>query len=40
MYRIDSDAIVLIEVISKKTGKTPKHVIETCKNRLKDYDRE
>jgi phage-related protein len=40
MYRIDSDAIVLIEVFSKKSGKTPKHVIEVCKHRLKDYDSE
>ncbi|MCH6550249.1 MAG: type II toxin-antitoxin system RelE/ParE family toxin [Gammaproteobacteria bacterium] len=40
MYRIDADAIVLIEVFSKKTGKTPKHIIDLCKNRLKDYDSE
>jgi phage-related protein len=40
MYRIDSDAIALIEVFSKKSGKTPKHVIEVCKHRLKDYDSE
>jgi len=38
MYRIDSDAIVIIEIFSKKTGKTPKPVIELCKKRLKDYD--
>lgn len=32
MYRIDADAIVLIEVFSKKTGKTPKHqsTLSTC----------
>lgn len=40
MDRIDADAIVLIEVFSKKTGKTPKHIIDLCKNRLKDYDSE
>ncbi len=28
VYRIDSDAIVLAEVFSKKTGKTPKGVID------------
>lgn len=38
IYRIDKDAIVLLEVFSKKTGKTPKNIIETCKNRLRDYD--
>lgn len=38
VYRIDSDAIVIVEVFSKKTGKTPKSVIETCKARLREYD--
>jgi phage-related protein len=40
MYRIDTDAIVILEVFEKKTGKTPKHVIATCKERMKVYDRE
>lgn len=40
VYRIDSDAIVLVEVFSKKTGTTPKNVIELCQKRLKDYDNE
>ena len=38
IYRIDADAIVIAEVFCKKTGKTPKHVIETCKARLREYD--
>jgi phage-related protein len=38
VYRIDSDAIVIVEVFSKKTAQTPKPVIENCKRRLKDYD--
>ncbi len=38
VYRIDEDAIVIVEVFSKKTGKTPKRVIETCKARLREYD--
>jgi phage-related protein len=38
VYRIDEDAIVIVEVFSKKTGKTPKSVIETCKARLREYD--
>ncbi|HEV8723586.1 MAG TPA: type II toxin-antitoxin system RelE/ParE family toxin [Candidatus Binatia bacterium] len=38
VYRIDSDAIVILEVFSKKTTQTPKPVIENCKRRLKDYD--
>lgn len=38
IYRIDADAIVIAEVFSKKTGKTPITVIETCKARLREYD--
>jgi phage-related protein len=40
IYRIDPDAIVLANVFSKKTGTTPKGVIERSKVRLKDYDSE
>ncbi len=38
VYRIDSDAIVIVEVFAKKTGTTPKNVIDKCKARLKAYD--
>ncbi len=38
IYRIDEDAIVILEVFEKKTSRTPKQVIDTCKDRLKDYD--
>ena len=38
VYRVDSDAIIILEVFSKKTQQTPKTVIDTCKRRLKDYD--
>ena len=38
VYRIDADAIVIAEVFSKKTGKTSKKIIETCKARLREYD--
>lgn len=38
MYRIDTDAIVVLEVFSKKTGKTPRRIIDRCKNRLMEYD--
>jgi len=40
MYRIDSDAIVILEVFKKKSTKTPKPVLDLCKLRLKVYDRE
>jgi len=38
VYRIDSDAIVILEVFEKKTPKTPRHVVEVCRQRLKDYE--
>ena len=40
MYRIDSDAIVLLEVFEKKTGKTPKYIVDVCRKRMKAYDDE
>jgi len=39
MYRIDKDAIVILEVFAKKTRQTPAAVVETCRKRLKEYDR-
>jgi phage-related protein len=38
VYRIDADAIVIMEVFEKKTSKTPKSIIENCKTRLRKYD--
>jgi phage-related protein len=38
MYRLDEDAVVILEVFAKKSGQTPKHVIDTCKARRKRYD--
>ncbi|HUF43015.1 MAG TPA: type II toxin-antitoxin system RelE/ParE family toxin [Verrucomicrobiae bacterium] len=38
VYRLDADAIVILEVFSKKSRATPKAVIDACKMRLKDYD--
>lgn len=38
VYRIDPDAIVLLEVFSKKTGETPDDVKNKCRQRLKRYD--
>ena len=38
IYRVDADAIVLLEVFAKKTGKTPAAVIRACKARLRRYD--
>ena len=38
IYRIDPDAIVILEVFSKKSRTTPKAVIDVCKERLREYD--
>ena len=38
IYRLDVDAIIIGEVFSKKTGKTPLKVIDICKKRFRDYD--
>lgn len=38
VYRTDPDAVIIVEVFSKKTAHTPKRVIEICKKRLKEYD--
>ena len=38
VYRIDADAIVILEVFRKTTRQTPQSAIDTCKRRLKHYD--
>lgn len=37
-YRVDADAVVVVEVFAKKTTTTPQEVIENCKRRLGLYD--
>jgi len=39
IYRLDTDAIVILEVFEKKTPKTPQEVIDTCRRRLRQYER-
>lgn len=38
IYRIDDDAIIIIEVFNKQTRETPDAVIKVCKKRLIQYD--
>ena len=38
IYRIDRDAIVILEVFSKKTRATPKAVINRSRKRMREYD--
>jgi len=37
-YRIDNDAVIILEIFQKTYRKTPKKVIDTCKRRIADYD--
>lgn len=40
IYRIDPDAIIVLEIFKKYTARTPQGVIDACKKRLRDYDDE
>ena len=40
IYRVDTDAIIILEVFKKKTQRTPKNIIDICKKRIKEYDNE
>lgn len=40
VYRIDIDAIVILDVFKKQTQQTPKAVISKCKKRIIQYDGE
>lgn len=39
MYRVDPDAVVIVEVFAKKTQATPQQVIDVCKERLRKFDK-
>jgi phage-related protein len=39
IYRVDTDAVVILDVFLKKTQQTPHSVIAACKRRLREYDR-
>ena len=38
MYRVDPDAVIVVEVYAKKTRAIPLNVIQRCRKRLQDYD--
>ena len=38
IYQVDHDAIVIVDVLKKKTTSTPFSVINVCKTRLEEYD--
>ena len=38
VYRIERDAIVILEVLEKRSQKTPSEVIKNCKRRIRLYE--
>ena len=38
IYRIDADAIIILDVFQKQRQRTPQNVIERCKKRIQMYD--
>jgi phage-related protein len=38
VYRIDDDAIVIVEVFDKQSRQTPRQIVELCRKRLRAYD--
>jgi phage-related protein len=38
IYRIDTDAVLVVDVFEKRTQTTPSGVLSTCKKRLTLYD--
>lgn len=38
VYRLDDDAIIIVDVFSKKSTATPKRVLDLSKARLRRYD--
>jgi len=38
LLRIDSDAIIILDVFRKTTTQTPQHILDACRGRLKRYD--
>jgi phage-related protein len=38
IYRLDRDAIIILDVFEKKSNKIPKRILDTCRQRIKRYD--
>lgn len=38
IYKIDIDAVVILEIFQKQSNKTPQRLIDTCKKRLNIYN--
>jgi phage-related protein len=40
IYRVDHDALIILDVFAKKTARTPSDVIKSCRKRVREYDDE
>lgn len=40
IYKIHTDMILILEVFEKKTSRTPKSVMDVCKQRIKLYEKD
>jgi phage-related protein len=38
IYRLDTDAIMILEIFAKTSKQMPKHVLKNCQRRLQLYD--
>ena len=38
VYRVDADAVVIVDVFRKKSRATPRSVSEVCRKRIREYD--
>ena len=38
LYRLDADAVLVLDVYAKKTRTMPREVLDRCKRRLRAYD--
>ena len=38
VYRLDEDAIVVLDVFKKTTQQTPTTILDACRRRLREYD--
>ncbi len=39
VYRVDPDAVLILDVFRKTTRATPQRVIDNCRRRAREYDR-
>lgn len=39
VYRIDQDAVIVVDVFAKKTQQLSNEIIRQCRQRLRDYDK-